>query len=141
MSRTAEPINNTGVRADWHRLVTRLKDRGIHSPNVERLRHHLSTEEQHEQLETEMRSEIARALGRAEAKVLAALVALELADDDVKLAGDDAVRRSEALEAREQRRREALEARTDYKIHREAVGIRRNAQLDQLFPVPPPRRG
>ena len=98
------------MRRDWHRLVSQLKDRGITSPHLERLKAHLSAEEQDTVLEQEIRSEIASALGRAEAKVIAALLALQLADADI----DDAVAPEDieaALTQREMRRQEALSAR------------------------------
>ena len=94
------------MRSDWTHLISSLKDRGIQSEHIERLRAHLNTEEQQLHLEQELKSEIARALGRAE---------------------------------RNARRLEAIEARQDYKIHREAIGLRRNKYIDALFPIPPPR--
>lgn len=127
------------MRKAWHRLVVQLQDRGIHGPHLDRLRAHLSTEEHHDHLQNELHREIAQALGRAEAKVVAALLTLELADRDVDEA-PTLQARAEALVAREQCRRNALQARSDYKIHREAVGLRRNRDLDALYPIPPPRR-
>ena len=124
-----------GVRSDWARLITALKDRGIQSEHIERLRAHLNTEEQQLHLEQEIKAEIALALGRAEAKVIAALLAITLADADVDAAQDDATR-ARRLDERNARRREAFEARQDYKIHREAIGLRRNKHIDALFPIP-----
>ena len=132
------PSQTQQVRRDWHQLIARLKDRGVHSPLVEQLRGHLSTEEQHDHLEQEVRSEIARALGRAEAKVIASILEIAVADADIDETAD-AESKTRALETREALRQAALLARQDYKIHREAVGLRRNAHLNDLFPIPPRR--
>jgi hypothetical protein len=78
---------------------------------------------------------IAAALGRAEDKVNAALLRLELAQR----------RLADALHGPERRRLvadfnalrdEALHARWELLVHREAVGFRRNGILDELYPVP-----
>lgn len=138
MHNPSERRKTRGVHRDLHQLIARLKDRGVHNPLVERLRTHLSTEERHDHLVHEIHAEIAQALGRAEAKVVAALLEVAAADADIDNADDDA-QRSQALHVRETWRRAALQARQDYKIHREAVGLRRNAHLDALYPVPPPR--
>ncbi len=126
------------MRQDWHRLIAQLKDRGIEGPHIERLRAHLNTEEQQLHLEQELKAEIALALGRAEAKVIAAILTVTLADAELDSATDPESR-AERIAQRERRRREAIEARQDYKIHREAVGLRRNKHIDALFPIPPPR--
>ena len=121
------------------RLVTGLKERGYESVYLDRLQQRLDVEAAHEVLEQEIVAEMAAALGRSAAKVDLALLHLELAAKDIDAAADDderarLVARFNALRA------EALRARHELAIHREAVGFRRNHELDRLYPVPGPRR-
>ena len=121
------------------RLVTGLKERGYESVYLDRLEQRLDVEAAHEVLEQEIVAEMAAALGRSAAKVDLALLRLELAAKDIDAAADDderarLVARFNALRA------EALRARHELAIHREAVGFRRNHELDRLYPVPGPRR-
>jgi hypothetical protein len=121
------------------RLVTGLKERGYESVYLDRLEQRLDVEAAHEVLEQEIVAEMAAALGRSAAKVDLALLRLELAARDIDAAADDderarLVARFNALRA------EALRARHELAIHREAVGFRRNHELDRLYPVPGPRR-
>jgi len=121
------------------RLVTGLKERGYESVYLDRLEQRLDVEAAHEVLEQEIVAEMAAALGRSAAKVDLALLRLELASRDIDAAADDderarLVARFNALRA------EALRARHELAIHREAVGFRRNHELDRLYPVPGPRR-
>jgi hypothetical protein len=122
----------------WKTLVTELKDSGYQSPYLERLRQRLDVEQAHATLEQEIVQEIAAALGRTATKLDYALLRLELAERDLRAATSDDVAacaaRFDAL------REEALRARHELLIHREAVGIRRNDVLEQLYPIPPRRR-
>lgn len=78
---------------------------------------------------------MALALGRSAARVDLALLELELSEGELRASTGEA--RPEArrryLEARER----ALTARLDLRIHREAIGIRRNERLDVDYPIPP----
>ena len=120
------------------RLVAGLKERGYESVYLDRLRQRLDVEAAHEVLEQEVVAEMAAALGRSAAKVDLALLRLEMAGRDVDAAADadraTAVARFNALRA------EALRARHELAIHREAVGFRRNQDLDAFYPIPRPRR-
>lgn len=122
----------------WKTLVGELKDRGYQSPYLDRLRQRLDVEQAHATLEQEIVQEIAAALGRTATKLDYALLRLELAERDLRAATSDDVAacaaRFDAL------REEALRARHELLIHREAVGIRRNDVLEQLYPIPPRRR-
>jgi hypothetical protein len=122
----------------WKTLVGELKDRGYQSPYLDRLRQRLDVEQAHATLEQEIVQEIAAALGRTATKLDYALLRLELAERDLRAAASDDVAacaaRFDAL------REEALQARHELLIHREAVGIRRNDVLEQLYPIPPRRR-
>jgi hypothetical protein len=123
----------------WKTLVTELKDQGYRSPYLDRLRQRLDVEQAHATLEREIVQEIAAALGRTAAKLDYALLRLELSARELDAAVTDEERaiRAEVVEAR---RTDALRARHELLIHREAVGIRRNEILEQVYPIPPSRR-
>ena len=123
----------------WKALVAELKDRGHESPYLDRLRARMDVEQAQSSLEREIVQEIAAALGRTEEKLNFALLRLELAAGDLDAAADETERtrpRARASTVRE----EALRARHELLIHREAVGIRRNDLLETLYPIPPRRR-
>lgn len=79
-------------------------------------------------VERELLEEIASSLGRAVAKVDAAIARVEA------LVG------SPDVEAFERARREALSARRDLQIHREALHLPRDPQFEARYPIPPSRR-
>lgn len=120
----------------WKRLVEELKDQGYESVYLDRLRATLDTEQQHAILEKEIVQEIAYALGQTAAKVDHALLQLELLTAELGKASTPE-HRARVLDAFLAQRDEALRLRRDLLIHREAVGIRRNDILEQLYPVPP----
>lgn len=117
------------------RLASELRDRGRSSPHLERLRAQLDVEGQVEELEAELRREMASALGRAGLKVDTALCALELAEIALEEASSE--RLPAARDAYLEARRRAFEARLDLKIHREALGLRFNQGLERHYPIPP----
>ncbi len=123
--------------APWKSLVRDLTASGRESPYLDRLRSRVDVEQAHQSLEQELIQEMAAALGRAEDKVNAALLRLELAAEAVAAAGDHAERRACAA-AFNARRLDALRARWELLIHREAIGFRRNDVLESLYPIPPP---
>lgn len=112
---------------------------GHESPYLERLRSRLGVGRAFETLEKEIAREMASALGRAGERVDQALLRLEIADLEIAAARDGAERRRR-VERFNQLRREALRARHDLQIQREAIGIRRNRILEQVYPIPPRRR-
>ena len=124
--------------APWTRLVRELKDTGFESPYLDRLRARLDPAEAMSRLETEIVQEMAQALGRTEDKLNYALLRLELAGREVDAAPDEA-ERAARVRTFNARRAEALDARRNLVIHREAIGIRRNKVLEDLYPVPPKR--
>lgn len=123
----------------WQTLVRELRDAGFESPYLDRLRARHDVAAAQEQLEKEIIREMAQALGRAGEKVDVALLKLELAARDLAAARDDA-ERARLVGAFNARRDEALTARQELRIHREAVGIRRNDTLDREYPIPPRAR-
>lgn len=119
----------------WKALVIRLRDEGYESQYLDRLRTVMPVESHQTALEHEIRQEMASALGRTEAKVNAALLELELAERALEKAVSDA----EIQTARTQfvtARGVALQARLDLRIHREALGIRQNPELELRYPIP-----
>jgi len=124
--------------APWTKLVRELKDTGYQSPYLDRLRARLDPAEAIAQLETEIVQEMAQALGRTAARLDYALLRLELAAREIDAATDDLARTAH-VRAFNALRVEALDARRNLLIHREAVGIRRNKLLDELYPIPPKR--
>ena len=124
--------------APWTRLVRELKDTGYESPYLDRLRARLDPAEAVARLETEIVQEMAQALGRTEDKLNYALLRLELAARAIDEAPDPLVRYDRVKEFNTLRD-EAIQARRNLQIHREAIGIRRNRMLDDLYPIPPRR--
>jgi len=117
-------------------IVRRLKSEGFESRYLDRLSARVDAEEEVHRLEAEIRAEVASALGRAGAKVDHAFLEMEVARRDVEAAAPPE-ERAEAI-ARYNARRDAAEAaRLDLRIHREAVGFRRNEDLNRMYPLPP----
>jgi hypothetical protein len=120
-------------------LVKELQDAGYESPYLDRLRGRLDVFQAQEQLEKEIVREMAVALGRTEDKLNVALLRLELARKDLDTAADADTGERVARTARfNTLRGEALRARHELLIHREAVGMRRNAILESVYPIPGP---
>lgn len=122
----------------WKGLVLALRDQGYESPYLDRLRRRLDPEQAQATLEQEIVQEIAAALGRSAAKLDLALLRLELAGRDLDAVTDDTARATCAAHF-DALRTQALQARHELLIHREAVGIRRNDILETLYPIPPRR--
>jgi hypothetical protein len=124
--------------APWSKLVRELKDTGYESPYLDRLRARLDPASEVARLEAEIVQEMAYALGRTEDKLNYALLRLELAGRAIETAPDE-LERYERVREFNALRIEALDARRNLQIHREAIGIRRNKVLDELYPIPPRR--
>jgi hypothetical protein len=120
----------------WQSLVRELRDSGIESPYLDRLRARHDVAAAQEELEKEIIHEMAQALGRAGEKVDVALLRLDLAGKALAAATDDG-ERARLAAAFNALREAALTARHELRIHREAVGIRRNDALDREYPIPP----
>lgn len=126
----------TVLERPWQSLVRELRDAAIESPYLERLRARHDVAAAQEALEKEIIQEMAQALGRAGEKVDVALLRLELAGKALAAAAD-AGERARLTVAFNALRDAALTARHELRIHREAVGIRRNDVLDREYPIPP----
>lgn len=116
-----------------------LSRSGFESPYLDRLKKKIDVELATEELEKEIVQEMASALGRAGDKVDYALLRLDLVAKAIDEAPNPAERRKKIARWNELRE-EAIEARYELRIHREAVGIRRNRVLEAMYPIPPRRR-
>jgi hypothetical protein len=123
----------------WQSLIRELRDNGYESPYLDRLRARHDVCAAQEQLEKEIIREMAEALGRAGEKVDVALLRLDLAGKALA-AATDPEDRTRLVAAFNTLRAAAIQARHELRIHREAVGIRRNDVLDREYPIPPRAR-
>lgn len=130
----------------WKRLVADLRKKGHESPYLDRLEGKLPVRggDALRELEAELVREMASALGRADDKVNAALLELELVGQQIdRLEGApsrDARAIERALLEHARLRSAAEKALWELRVHREALGFRRHDRLAELYPVPPPRR-
>jgi hypothetical protein len=120
----------------WKNLLESLTDSELSSPYLERLRSRIDIAQERQSLERELVQEIAQALGRAEDKINHALLQLEILDAKIESESDPS--RHNALVEEFNRQREfARRALRDLTIHREALGMYRNKQLAEIYPIPP----
>ena len=119
----------------WRNLVRELTDAGYESPYLDRLKARVDVAQAQSSLEKEIIAEMASALGRAEDKLNAALLRLELAGKDLEKAAP-AERPARAI-VFDARRADALQARWELVIQRESVGILRNEVIERMYPIPP----
>ena len=128
---TKEPHSEKQVR----RLANALLDENVESPYLDKLRGEVvSGESLISGLEQEMRGEIARALKETEDKVNWALLQCDL------VARSEEQRTAEDIRLHKHWRQEAIRARTNLIIHRQACGFRLqcHATVYRLFPIPKP---
>jgi hypothetical protein len=126
----------SAMERPWQSLVRELRDAGIESPYLERLRARHDVFAAQEQLEKEIIKEMAEALGRSGEKVDLAFLRLDLAGKALA-AATDPDERARLATAFNALRSAAITARHELRIHREAIGIRRNDALDREYPIPP----
>jgi hypothetical protein len=122
----------------YKHLLEQLADEARESPYLERLRATLPVAAEKESLAAELVREMASALGKAEAKVLAALLELDVLGRRI----DRRAARGEGTAADvarfNEKRKAAQKALWEYRVHREALGFRRE-DLSKDFPIPPAR--
>ncbi len=118
----------------WRTLVRELTEAGHESPYLDRLRQRLDVAQGRTALEIEIVHEMATALGRAEEKLLVALLELEIAALALDGATDARERRDRVVDFNAARER-ALRRRWELGIHREAIGIGRNEILEGMYPI------
>ena len=122
------------------RLAAELVAQGIESQYLSRVLARVDSEGQLESIQAEIAREVAQALGRTEDRLNLALAELEL----LKARYDQALQNGAPASAREAcatafnaQRVVAQQRLRDLLIHREACGFRRNAVLNELYPIPP----
>lgn len=126
----------------WKRLVESLRAQKVESVYLDRLESRLgdlaaARRAGYGGLEQEIVEEMAFALGRAEDKVNAALLELELAGRALDAAAP--ADRDRLRAAYNERRAAAATARWELVIHRESLGFVRNDELEGYYPIPPAR--
>ena len=127
----------------WQTLAKKLQEQGRGSKYIQRLKNRVGPNafSQIDELEKEMQQEIANALGRTEDKLLARMLQLEVAQVELEEAEKrrDATVRAQAISAFNAARTEALIAKREMTIHRQACGFTRgNFQaMDEHYPIPP----
>lgn len=119
---------------EMEKLVRRLQREGFESEHLERLKARVDPDAAFDDLQREIYAEMAYSLGRSEARVDYALLRLEVAGREVETAAPG--ERRAAIETFNALRREALRARRDLLIHREAIGLPGNQRLKKMYPVP-----
>jgi len=122
----------------WERLAKQLKDEGYESKYLNRLQKKVSSlEAEIDELEKEILQETACALRKTEDKVNYALLRLEVSGREINRA-ETSEERKHHIKEFNKIRLEALDARRDLTIHREAVGMRiRNwDRMQTLYPIP-----
>lgn len=128
-------------------LMKRLEGSGHESPYLDRLRARIPGGSSVADIELELRQEMAAALGRAEDKVNAALLRLELeakAIDALVARGERTAQVLEELDRHlatfERLRGDVQKFRWELMVHREALGFRRgHDKLAELYPIPAAR--
>jgi hypothetical protein len=127
----------------WKKLVEQLRSRGHESAYLERLRDRLPAASAGDNLARELLQEMAGALGRAEDKINVSLLRLELLALEIdELDGSPdrgpgvRARVNRKIDAFNQEREIAAKSVWELRVHREALGFRRNQELAELYPIP-----
>jgi hypothetical protein len=125
----------------WRKLAEELKRKGIENPHAARLEARVQAITGVGSIEAEILSEMATSLRRAEDKILAILLELDVLDARIREAQGTglAAEASAATERFNRRRDDALEAVRDLAIQRESIGFRNNDDLRTLYSIPPRR--
>jgi hypothetical protein len=136
-------LQSRAMEPTWKRLVEQLRAEGHKSPYLDRLKQRLPASGLAD-VAAEILREMASALGRSEDKVNVALLELEVMGKklDALAARKDAdpEERAARVAAFNQQREAAATALWELRVHREALGFRRNEDLAELYPIPPRRR-
>ncbi len=122
------------AQTPWKKLAHELQEQGIESKYMARIQARVTPEQRLENVEAEILQEIAGALGRSEDRVNLALAECELLAARYALASG--AHKSELARAHNAQRELARARLRDLLIHREAAGFRRNAILNELYPIP-----
>lgn len=127
----------------WQKLAAELREYGVESPYLERVRARVDAEQELRALQDEIAGEIARALGKTEERLNLAMAELDLCRAKlarVRAAGLSGSELQAAVAAFNSQRSVAEKRLRDLVIHREAAGFRRNQAVYEAHPLPPPER-
>jgi hypothetical protein len=127
----------------WKKLAAELREYGVESPYLERVRTRVDAEQELKALQDEIAGEIARALGRSEERLNLALAELDLCGAKLarmRAAGSAGPALQETIDAFNRQRVVAEKRLRDLVIHREAAGFRRNQVVYDAHPIPPAER-
>src|SRR5689334_18613224 len=124
----------------WKSLARDLREDHVERPYLDDVRRRVDVADAQAQLEREIVREIAAALGRSAAKVADAIARLAAAERALAGAPADPETRATLVARFNALGADALRARHELLIHREAIGIRRNEALETMYPIPAPRR-
>ena len=123
-------------------LIESTKEPGFQSPWLDRLRARKQTSAM-ASLQQEILGEMAASLGRAEAHIEEALLACELLGKDADALAARGASTGEleaAVRAFNDQRLVAKRRIWELMVQREALGLRRQELVEQLYPVPAARR-
>lgn len=135
------PTHTLSVSApSWKKLVDHLHATGHESPYLDRLRARIPVGGAVADVQREILQEMASALGRAEDKVNIALLELEVQGKAIDALDVHDEARPRAIARFDALRERAMRALWELRVHREALGFRRNERLAELYPIPPKRR-
>lgn len=122
--------------------LTALVREGVESPYLDRLQARVSPVQSLEDIQREIFSEMAQALGRSEENLERELLELDVIEHRLRALGpnaDPAARAS--LEQRfDAHREKAITRRWELEVHREALGFNNHEALDKLHPIPPAKK-
>jgi len=124
----------------WKRLLEEIKEQCVSERYADRVASRVEAARGGEgSLEREVISEMAKTLGRVTRRLTDALERLAKTGRAVDAAAD-ADARAKLVAEFNRRRAEAVKARWELLVQREALGFRRHEDIDACYPVPPRRR-
>jgi hypothetical protein len=129
----------TVAEPSWKKLVDDLGARGHESPYLDRLRARMPVNGAVADLQREILQEMASALGRAEDKVNVALLELDVEGRRLDVMSPSDSSRGRSIARFDELRERAVRALWELRVHREALGFRRNERLAELYPIPQKR--
>jgi hypothetical protein len=124
----------------WKPLLDELARFGRKSPIAERLERSVAMSLVHRSVAAEIMSEMAASLRRADEKINTSLLSLEVLGLRIDALASDSPQRAKELAAFDAEREKAKLAIWELRVQREAMGFRRNHELETLYPLPPKRR-